>query len=56
VFTSIAFSGTLVSPTFGGWLIGAFSWETTFFLYALIGIIGIGVLFLTRDSSPGPTG
>ncbi|MDS0477031.1 MFS transporter [Natrinema sp. 1APR25-10V2] len=56
VFTSIAFSGTLVSPTLGGWLIGAFSWEMTFFLYALIGIAGIGVLFLTRDSSPGPTG
>ncbi|MDS0474409.1 MFS transporter [Natrinema sp. 1APR25-10V2] len=54
VFTSIAFSGTLVSPTLGGWLIDAFSWETTFFLYALIGIAGIGVLFLTRDSSPTP--
>jgi len=52
VFTSIAFSGTLVSPTLGGWLIGAFSWETTFLLYALIGIAGISVLFLTSDSSP----
>ncbi|WP_408958940.1 nitrate/nitrite transporter [Natrinema sp. 74] len=56
VFTSIAFSGTLVSPTLGGWLIGAFSWQTTFLLYALIGVVGIGLLFLTRDSSPGPTG
>ncbi|WP_226008216.1 MFS transporter [Natrinema salinisoli] len=56
VFTSIAFSGTLVSPTLGGWLIGAFSWETTFLLYALIGIAGISVLFLTSDSSPESTG
>ncbi|WP_254763692.1 hypothetical protein [Natrinema marinum] len=56
VFTSIAFSGTLVSPTVGGWLIDAFSWETTFLLYALIGVVGIGVLFLTRDSSPSRTG
>jgi|AntDeeMetagen192_2_1112575.scaffolds.fasta_scaffold00432_11 predicted MFS family arabinose efflux permease len=54
VFTSIAFTGTLVSPTLGGWLIGAFSWETTFLLYACIGIAGIGVLFLTGDSSPTP--
>ncbi|MFC6765178.1 MFS transporter [Natrinema soli] len=54
VFTSVAFTGTLVSPTLGGWLIGAFSWETTFLLYACIGIAGIGVLFLTGDSSPTP--
>jgi MFS family permease len=56
VFTSIAFTGTLVSPTIGGWLIGAFSWETTFFIYALVGVAGIGVLFLTTDSSPAATG
>lgn len=55
VFTSIAFSGTLVSPTLGGWLIDAFSWETTFLLYGFIGLAGIAVLFLTTDSSPDPS-
>jgi NNP family nitrate/nitrite transporter-like MFS transporter len=52
LFTTIAFTGTLVSPTVGGWLISAVSWPATFAVYVGIGLFGIGILLLTTDSRP----
>lgn len=52
LFTTIAFTGTLVSPTVGGWLISALSWPATFTVYVGIGLFGIGILLLTTDSRP----
>ena len=53
VFTTIAFAGTLISPTLGGWLISTVAWNGAFAVYVLIGLIGTGAVFLTRDSQPG---
>ncbi|WP_226043259.1 MFS transporter [Natrinema sp. DC36] len=52
LFTTIAFTGTLVSPTVGGWLISAVSWSATFAVYVGIGLFGIGILLLSTDSRP----
>jgi MFS family permease len=52
VFTTIAFTGTLLSPTVGGWIIDAYSWSIAFGVYGAIGVLGIVLLGLTTDSSP----
>lgn len=52
LFTTLAFSGTLLSPTVGGWLIGTLSWSAAFAVYVGIGLAGVGVLSLTADSRP----
>lgn len=52
VFTTVAFVGTLVASSLGGWLIEAVSWEPTFLVYVGIGLLGMGLLFVTPDSEP----
>jgi MFS family permease len=52
VFTTIAFVGTLVAPTLGGWLIETFAWGPTFLVHIGIGVLGIGLLAATPDSNP----
>lgn len=52
VFTTIAFTGTLVSPTVGGWVIDTFSWTAAFTVYGAVGCLGIALLALTTDSQP----
>ncbi|WP_299269582.1 MFS transporter [Halorientalis sp.] len=52
VFTTIAFTGTLVSPTVGGLLIDAFSWTVAFVAYGGIGCLGVVLLALVPESDP----
>lgn len=52
VYLTIAFTGTLVSPAVGGWLIDTFSWTVAFAAYGAIGCLGIVALLLTTDSRP----
>lgn len=52
VFTTVSFVGTLVAPSLGGWLIEVVSWEPTFLVHVGIGLLGIGLLFVTPDSTP----
>ncbi|WP_336135195.1 MFS transporter [Natronomonas amylolytica] len=52
VFTTISFVGTLVAPTFGGWLIESFAWGPAFLVHVGIGLLGIGLLVATPDSKP----
>lgn len=40
VFTTLAFSGSLVAPVLGGWLIELFSWTITFWVFTAIAVIG----------------
>jgi MFS family permease len=56
VFTTVAFTGTLISPTLGGWLIRTVAWQGAFAVYVVIGLLGTGAVFLTRDSAPGGHG
>lgn len=46
VFTSISFSGIIVSPALGGWLIETVSWNGTFAVYAALGLGGAGLVLL----------
>ncbi|WP_410322019.1 MFS transporter [Natronomonas sp.] len=51
VFGAVGFSGSLVSPTVGGWLIDAFSWTTALVAYTFVGVAGIGAtLLITRSN------
>jgi predicted MFS family arabinose efflux permease len=52
VFTTISFTGTLVAPSLGGWLVDTFSWETAFSFHIGVGLLGIALLALTPDSKP----
>ena len=52
IFTTISFTGTLIAPPLGGWLVERLSWGPTFFVYIGIGILGILLVALTPDSSP----
>lgn len=40
VFTTLAFSGSLVSPVLGGWLIDSVSWTATFAVYTVMAVLG----------------
>ncbi len=46
VFTSLAFSGSLVSPVLGGWLIDVFSWTVTFIVYIGMAFVGAVAIYL----------
>jgi sugar phosphate permease len=52
VFTTISFTGTLVAPSLGGWLVDTFSWGTAFSFHIGVGLLGIALLALTPDSRP----
>lgn len=52
LFTTVAFVGTLVAPSLGGWLVQRFSWESAFLFHVGVGVVGIGLLLATPDSEP----
>lgn len=54
IFTTVSFSGTLLAPPLGGWLIETLSWGPTFLVHICVGILGIVLLLLTPDSKPTP--
>jgi len=49
VLTTVSFTGSLVSPLLGGYLIDAVSWGPTFAAYALLGVTGIVLVLLARE-------
>jgi nitrate/nitrite transporter NarK len=55
VFTTVSFTGTLLAPSLGGWLVDVAAWQPAFLVHAGIGLLGVGLLVLTPDSEP-PTG
>lgn len=50
VFGAVGFTGSLVAPAIGGWLIGTFSWTTALVVYTFVGVAGIGSVLLIPDS------
>ena len=48
VLTTVSFTGSLVSPVVGGWLVGVTSWTTTFAIYAVLGFIGAIIMVAVR--------
>jgi len=57
VFGTISFTGTLLSPVVGGWLVETFSWPVTFGVFGAVGVLGIlFVLPVTRDREVSITG
>jgi MFS family permease len=51
VFGTVGFSGSLLSPILGGWLIETLSWSLAFGVYVLVGIAGIALVTLVVESS-----
>jgi len=52
IFATVSFVRTLVAPSLGGLLVERLYWETTFLVYVGIGLVSIGLLTLTPDSTP----
>lgn len=50
VFGTIGFTGSLVSPFVGGWLIDRFTWVFSFGIYVLVGIIGAVLILFIPES------
>ena len=51
VFGAVGFTGSLVSPTVGGWLIETFSWTTALGAYTVVGVIGVGAISLVAEQT-----
>jgi predicted MFS family arabinose efflux permease len=49
VFGAVGFTGSLVSPTVGGWLIETFSWTIALGAYTVVGVIGVGAISLVAE-------
>jgi MFS family permease len=50
VFGTVGFSGSLLSPILGGWLIETLSWSLAFGVYVFIGVTGIALVALVVES------
>jgi sugar phosphate permease len=51
VFGAVGFTGSLVSPTVGGWLIETFSWTIALGAYTVVGVIGAGAISLVAEQT-----
>lgn len=56
VFTTLAFSGSLVAPVLGGWLIDVFSWTATFWVFTAMAVVGAGTVLAVPYARRPSTG
>jgi MFS family permease len=54
VLTAVGFSGSLIAPVAGGWLIAGYSWTIAFAAIATLGVLGIVALVAVPEPGHEP--